>query len=234
MTLSWRDLDRVADELEAYCPAEVAPLYRPRWNVAPSDAHLVLRRTGAHPRQLELGNWGFLRDQGSGLLINARAETAASRPSFRAAFSDGRCVIPADGFYEWSGKGPERRPHWLHRSDGRLLLLAGLCQRAPARDPGGADGGLRFTVLTTAANRMVATLHDRMPVILEPGDVDRWLAEGPRDLLRPAPEVTLADRPVSRRANSVSNDDPACLDPPAEEPAEDAPAPTGRRQLSLF
>jgi putative SOS response-associated peptidase YedK len=240
MTLSKRDLDLVADELEAFYLTEVAGLYRPRWNVAPTDPHLVLRRSDAHRRQLEVARWGFLGTgkKGPPLLINARAESAASRPAFRAAFAGDRCVVPADGFYEWSGTGSARRPYWLHRADGRLLLFAGLHERSAAA-PGEVPLG-RFTVLTTAANAMVARLHDRMPVILAPGDVDAWLAEGSPALLRPAPEATLVATAVSRRANSVKNDDPACLDPASADGGQDGDSDTGeekpgkRPQLSLF
>jgi putative SOS response-associated peptidase YedK len=234
MTLSKRDLDLVADELAAFCPAEMAGLYRPRWNVAPTDAHLVLRRAAAHRRQLELARWGFpgTGKKGPALLINARAESAASRPAFRAAFAGDRCVVPADGFYEWSGEGPERRPYWLHRADGQLLLLAGLYQRGATSGGEGPVG--RFTVLTTAANALVARLHDRMPVILAPADVDTWLAEGAAAsaLLRPAPEEILVATAVSRRANSVKNDDPACLAPADVEGEHEKPGPG--RQLPLL
>ena len=234
MTLSRKDLDLVADELEAICPADVVASYRPRWNVAPTDVHPVVRlagerseaaRTAPAGRRLQLARWGFVgTGKGSPLLINARAETVASRPSFRSAFSNNRCLVPADGFYEWSGKGEARRPTWFHRSDGRLLLLAGLY------DPSG-----RFTVLTTTANALVSRLHDRMPVILTPEVVDVWLAQGMTSeaeaLLRPAPEDTLTATAVSRRANSVKNDDPACLEPATEE-AE--PASASERQLRML
>jgi putative SOS response-associated peptidase YedK len=269
MTLSRRDIDEVADELEAVYRPEMAALYRPRFNVAPTDWHPLLRAApgggdwgvgcagggaGAGARRWELvpARWGLAGPElarepgyynnrlpgrpGRGpLLINARSETAHVLDSFREAFARRRCVIPADGFYEWKGGGETRQPFWLHPPDGRLLLFAGLYDEGP-------DGEMRFTVLTTTANRVVAALHDRMPVILAPragaGDgaadagapdaVARWLRDGPRDLLRPAPEGALVATPVSRRVNSVKYDDPACLLPEAEgsHPQD--------RQLRLF
>jgi putative SOS response-associated peptidase YedK len=253
MTLSRRDIDEVADELGAVYRPEMAALYRPRFNVAPTDCHPVLRAApaggawgvgcagggaGAGARRWELvpARWGLGRPgRGGPLLINARSETAHVLDSFREAFARRRCVIPADGFYEWKGGGETRQPFWLHPPDGRLLLFAGLYDEGP-------DGEVRFTVLTTTANRVVAALHDRMPVILAPPGgaqdgaagagapdaVARWLRDGPRDLLRPAPEGALVATPVSRRVNSVKNDDPACLLPEAEgsHPQD--------RQLRLF
>lgn len=208
MTLTRKDLDEVARELEASYDPALATSYRSRWNLAPTDRHVIL--VGQPGRHLEPATWGFARKR---LLINARAESAAWKDAFREAFARRRCVVPADGFYEWSGEGAARRPHWFHRSDGRLLWLAGLYEEEAAQGSPASESRApwRFTLLTTSANQLLATIHDRMPVILSPGDAATWLAAPASGLLRPAPEGWLVAQPASRRVNAVRNDDPACL-----------------------
>jgi putative SOS response-associated peptidase YedK len=211
MTLTKRELAELAAELAAVFDPEAAFSFRPRYNVAPSDLHFVLRLDGGQ-RRLEPARWGLSPGApGRGPLINARAETAPSKGAFRGAFLGGRCVVPADGFFEWRATPEGRQPMWIHRADGGLLLLAGLWEAG------------RFAVLTTEPNRLVAEIHDRMPAILTPEEASAWLAAPSPALLRPAPEGLLAARPVSTRVNSVRNDDPECLAPPR----------TGPRQLSL-
>jgi putative SOS response-associated peptidase YedK len=218
MTLAWSDLDEVAAALEATYDDELRALYRPRYNVAPTDLHPIVTLAGAaQVRRLDFAAWGFSRGAKRPLLINARSETAALREGVRHAFASHRCIVPADGFYEWSGPKEARQPHWIHRRDGRLLLMAGLYEDAPAGQIGaGGDRG-RFCVLTCSPNQTVARLHDRMPVILEPGDVGAWLRNDAGAWLGPAPEDTLITAPVSSRVNSVKNDDPSCLLPPGPE-----------------
>ncbi|AUX26958.1 uncharacterized protein SOCEGT47_075300 [Sorangium cellulosum] len=207
-----------------------AAFYRPRYNIAPSSVHPVLRARDGR-RELVPATWGFTArfargGAGPSLLANARAESARTKPTFRDAFAARRCVIPADGFYEWTGPKGARRPTWFHPAGGGLLRLAGLYQ--PAKDPDAGDTGVRFTILTTDASADVAEVHDRMPVLLAPGDVDLWLgAIGGVDpaqveaLLRPAPRGTLAARAVSPRVNSVAHDGPDLL----REAAAGSPAP---------
>lgn len=209
MTLTRRELIELADELEATCDAAFAAAYRPRYNVAPTDQHPVLRLVDG-VRRLEPARWG-LKSTGKSKapLINARVETVRSRPAFKFAYRDGRCVVPADGFFEWNAAG---QPLWFHRGDGQLLLLAGLWE-------GGA-----FTVLTTTPNSLVATTHDRMPAILSRDEAAAWLASPSLDLVHPAPDGLLQAVTVSTRVNSVRHDDPDCL----------APAQTMPSQLSLF
>jgi putative SOS response-associated peptidase YedK len=223
MTLSRRELAELADELDAMPVAGAAATYRPRYNVAPTDTHPIVRLDPTGERHLQPAIWGFVSTApGRPPLFNARAETAPIKDSFRGAFVNGRCIVPADGFYEWAGTGDARRPFRLHRADGKLLLFAGLYEQS-------ATAGHRFTILTTEPNTVVAQLHDRMPVILAPDQVDRWLRRGDPGLLQPAPDDTLVATPVSARVNSVRNDDPACLEPPSPE----APPPP-KRQLNLF
>ncbi|KYG09157.1 hypothetical protein BE21_19535 [Sorangium cellulosum] len=209
---------------------KAAALYRPRYNIAPSTVHPVLRAQGGQ-RELVAATWGFTgRFAGGGaapsLLANARAEGARTKPTFRGAFAARRCVVPADGFYEWSGPKGARRPTWFHLAGGGMLRMAGLYQ--PAKDPDAGDIGVRFTILTTEASADVAQVHDRMPVLLAPEDVDLWLGVGEESdadrveaLLRPAPRGSLAARAVSTRVNAVGHDDPSLL----EEVAAEAAAP---------
>jgi putative SOS response-associated peptidase YedK len=207
MTLASDDIDEVAREIEAIYDASLRPSHRARYNIAPTDPHLIVRHEGGQ-RRLERASWGFVRPHRPPL-FNARSETAALRDSFRDSFAGRRCIVPADGFYEWSGPKNDRRPYWLHRRDGRLLLLAGIFED---------DGATRrFCVLTTNPNAVVARLHDRMPVILRPDDVDAWLENGSPTLLEAAPDDVLVAVPVSARVNSVKNDDPACRAPAAPE-----------------
>jgi putative SOS response-associated peptidase YedK len=144
------------------------------------------------------------------LVINARAETAAKR--FAASYARGRCVVPADGFYEWTGEGRHRRPLWFHAPDRSPLLMAGLLFEAREGDPVALPS---FTVLTAAARPPVAEIHDRMPLLLTPSAARRWLAERPEAM--PEGGVALVSTAVSSRVNAVVNDDPACLSPPEPE-----------------
>jgi putative SOS response-associated peptidase YedK len=162
------------------------------------------------PGQLTHARWGFHNEKYP--LINARAETLDKRGLFKVALrttqpeSRGRCLVPADGFYEWVGAKGDRHPIWYHRPDGKLLLFAGLYEV-------NRDGGLEFTVITTEANKLVAPVHDRMPVLIAPENGTAWLSAPRTDLLAPAPEDWLTATFVSDRVSSVANDDPDCLAP---------------------
>jgi putative SOS response-associated peptidase YedK len=197
-------LDAAPDEAEAAA-------YTPRYNVAPTQPHPILRLV-AGERRLARGGWGLPPIENR-LVINARSDNLGSG-MWRDAVAARRCVVPVDGFYEWQ----ENQPFWFHRQDGGLLLLAGLWEETPG------DGGLpRFVVITTAANALVAAAHDRMPAILPPACIGDWLARPAVDLLVPAGEEVLIARPVSTRVNSTANDDPRLLE-----------AVRPRTQLSLF
>ncbi len=207
MTLTKGGLVEIADELGA--TVEEGASYRPRYNVAPTDLHPVLAALDGS-RRLRMWRWGMSSGRpGKPPLINARAETAALRGPFREAYAFRRCVIPADGFFEWAKvSGGARQPKWFHRADGKLLLFAGLWEEGPSdgqkREP-------RFAVITTAANALVGQTHDRMPAMLSPEEAAAWLAGPASALLRPAPEGTLVARAVSTRVNFIANDDPECL-----------------------
>ena len=230
VTLTHPDMDEIA----ALCGAEwgsdlLGPeSYRPRFNVAPTDRHWIVRPGSGHSRLLVPATWGMTGSKVP-LVINARAESAAEKPMFRRALRERRCAVVTDGFYEWvSAGGRARLPIWFHRPAGGLLLLAGLYDESPRGVPP------RFVVLTTAANQMVTPVHDRMPAIIPPDRLGPWLEAGDPGLLTPAAEDTLVATPVSTRVNSVANDDPSCLEPPTE-PAPDTPPPVKqKRQLGLF
>jgi putative SOS response-associated peptidase YedK len=213
ITLTVPDLHTVAELLEADLAAEDAAAYRPRYNAAPTDrlfiAVLAAKASGAR-RQLVPARWGF-----PGGVINVRSETAARQP----AFEQGRAIVPADGFFEWTGPKSARRPIWFRPRAGGLLYLAGLARPLP-------DGQPCFVVLTTEARGPIAEVHDRMPVLLPPARAREWLERKDSGLLVPAPEDFLTATEVSTRVNSVANDDPGCLEPP--EP------PPPRKQLSLL
>lgn len=209
----------LARSLQAELASEDAALFRPRYNVAPTQLGWMLHLKEGR-RRLSLARWGF-PSRGGKLLINARSETAAKLPSFRDAWRARRCVIPSTGFYEWEGGPKDRRPIWFHPPDRGLLLLGGLYQP-------GEEGRERFVILTTQANETVARAHDRMPAIVFPEELSEWLREPPAAPLEPGPAAGLIATPVSKRLNQVVHDDPSCLDPPAKgEQGE-------RDQLELF
>lgn len=211
--------DDVLDELGVTPP----PGARPRYNVAPTDEMpVVLVRDGV--RVAELHRWGLIPSWAespkiAAKMINARAETAASRPAFRTAMAKRRCLVAADGFIEWRRDGNKRLPHWIHRADGKALAMAGLWERWKPKDVReGADWLLSFTILTGAANPLVAEIHDRMPIAVAAADWERWLepelgVDAIQDLLVPPPADELEMIAVSTRVNKVANDDPACLEP---------------------
>ena len=219
-TLTTNDYRAVAEALDAEIGAQEASEYRPRFNVAPGDRHLIVTVEGDR-RTLVAATWGFpggaaRRPEGH---INARSETAHARPAFRDAFMRGRCAIPADGFYEWTGPKDHRLPVWYHAPSG-VIALAGLFTEHV--DPRTGEVESRFAILTTAASELVAPVHDRMPVILSSDALAQWLRpidpdhpsiDHLRALLRPAPADALVATEVSSRANHVAHDDPACIAP---------------------
>lgn len=211
-------------------PAELMQIFKtlreanwsPRYNISPTQAVAVIRKV-QEGRALSLMRWGLVptwsKDPKSGPpLINARAETVASKPSFRDSFRKRRCLIPADGFYEWKATGPKtKQPYHISFADGRPFAFAGLWDHWEQ----GETAIDSCTIITTAANEQMRTLHERMPVILQPEDYDRWLdpeqknAAALEALLVPFEPEPLTIRPVSTLVNSPRNDAPECLtDPP--------------------
>jgi putative SOS response-associated peptidase YedK len=227
-----RSLERAFGVTElSETPRDLAP----RFNIAPTqavpivrnkpgrDLTIVRRTDGAAERELVSVRWGLVpawaKDPAIGnRMINARAEGISEKPAFRAAFRSRRCIVPASGFYEWrrQGRGP-KRPHLIRRKDGEPIGFAGLWETW--RDPSTGDEVTTCTIITREPNELVAELHDRMPVILDPKDYDRWLdpkAPGAEELLRPCPSEWLEAVPVSTRVNSPANDDESVLRPEGE------------------
>ena len=176
----------------------------PRYNIAPTQAAPVVRLEDDRPEATVM-RWGLgpFRAGGS-LLINARSETAATKPAFRQAWRQRRCVVPADGFYEW--QKPSRQAFHIHLPDLTPFVFAGLWERAGTNRPA------TFTILTTEASLELRPIHHRMPVILEVDVIEQWLRAGPLQAL--CGDVLEADA-VSSHVNSAANDGPECLAPPA-------------------
>lgn len=212
-----------AETVIADAPAD-AGWIAPRYNIAPTQPAAAVLIDGGR-RVLDALRWGLLpawaQDRSiAGRLINARAETLERRPVFRDAFARRRCLIPSDGFYEWSARG--RAPHWIRFRDRRPFAYAGLYERRAER----CGGELRtFTIITTEPNGVVRPLHDRMPVIIPPDGYDRWLDPSLggagrtersavlRALLRPYPAAEMIAQPVARTVNRADAEGPACVLP---------------------
>jgi putative SOS response-associated peptidase YedK len=193
----------------------------PNYNVAPTQEVAAVLSEGRE-RRLELLRWGLIPPwaddpQIGSRMINARAETAPEKPSFRRAFRERRCLIPADGFYEWKRTNGTKQPYYVRMQEGRPFAFAGLWESW--KDGSGPE--IRScTILTTKPNALAGEIHDRMPVILPTGSYDVWLdPEADRDelygLLAPYPEDEMEAYPVSRFVNSPSNNDPRCIEPAA-------------------
>jgi putative SOS response-associated peptidase YedK len=193
--------------------------FRTSYNVAPTQqVPAVLAEGGT--RRLEMLRWGLIPswadDPGIGVrMINARSETAPEKPSFRSALRKRRCLIPADGFYEWKRLNGSKQPYYFRRNGGRPFAFAGLWESW------NKDGEIRScTILTTTANDLAEEIHERMPVILPRDRYDAWLDPEAEDeelaaLLEPYPGDDLEVYPVSRFVNSPGNDDPRCIEPAA-------------------
>jgi putative SOS response-associated peptidase YedK len=196
-----------------------------RFNLAPQQLGLVVVEREDLRRAIVPYRWGLIpswaKDPRVGnRLINARAETVAVTPAFRASFMKRRCIVPADGFYEWQRLSPRlRQPNLVRRIDGQPMEFAGLWSiwRDPTQPE--AEPVRTFSIITTAANAVLAPVHNRMPVILAPADRGRWLDPAPPDpaeligLLRPAPDDLLELFAVSKLVNDVRNEGPELVLP---------------------
>jgi len=210
----------------ARCPDEVARVfdlaecadYPPRYNIAPGTDIPVIRRSPTNQNVLHLLRWGLVphwsRDPTLGSrLINARAESLTEKPSFRSAFTRRRCLVPADGFYEWDHQGATKQPYYFIEGNGELLAFGGLWESWQA-----PDGSLLRTtaIITTNATDEVALIHDRMPLIIHHRNLDTWLTGTPDEaqtLLKAPPFGTLRSWPVSRTVNRGAEEGPALIAP---------------------
>ena len=196
--------------------------WSPRYNIAPTQPVPVIRQNPKEPvRQLSLMKWGLVPhwakdSSGAAGMINARSETAATKPAFRDPLKHRRCLIPADGFYEWKRDGKTKQPFCFEVNQGQLFAFAGLWDRW--KDPNG-NWMKTCSILTTTPNAVTAAVHDRMPVILAADSYDLWLDPGMTDaqivseLLRPCDSGQMRCYPVSSRMNHVANDDAECSAP---------------------
>ena len=198
----------------------------PRYHIAPTDPVLAIRRVQPGGRVPGRQRWGLVpgrwAERRSGPpLINARAETLQRQPAFAESFRERRCLIPADGFYEWRDDERGKTPIWVSRPDGDLFAFAGVWAALPARD---GSGDLHScAIVTCEPNELIRPIHDRMPVILSPTHEARWLepdlAEGDLlSLLVPAPEELLGVREVTDAVNDVREDGPHLLEPRESQP----------------
>ncbi|MFN6463246.1 MAG: SOS response-associated peptidase [Nostoc sp. DedVER02] len=216
------------------------------FNIAPTQmVATVLQNPESEKREFKQLYWGLIpswaKDPAMGAkLINARAETVAEKPSFRSAFKHRRCLVLADGFYEWQRQQGKKQPFYFRLQDGQPFAFAGLwekwrCLRQPVRaaSPTGEAGTpapaneeiISCTILTTAANELLQFIHERMPVILEPKDYDLWLdsqVQTPQtlqQLLRPYPALAMTSYPVSTLVNNSRHNSPQCIIPLSDENA---------------
>jgi len=199
------------------------PKWMQRYNIAPTQPVPTVRvLTGEHNRTFGLMRWGLILpwaedDKTGSQLISARAETASQKPAFRSAFRQHRCLVLADGFYEWKKlEHGGKQPYYIRRTDCEPFAFAGLWERWEGPDMEFIES---CSILTTQANELVAQLHNRMPVILQPKDYDLWLdqevqaAELVQPLLKPSPAGELIAFPVHSVVNSPANDGPSCIEP---------------------
>ncbi len=201
------------------------PSLVPRYNIAPTQPVAAVRRVpGDGQRELVLLRWGLVpfwaKDPGIGArMINARSETVAEKPAFRAAFRRRRCLVLADGFYEWRRLERGKQPFYVRLRDERPFAFAGLWEHWEGSDEAAIDS---CTLMTTEPNDLIRPVHSRMPVILAPKDYDLWLDPGVqkadllRPLLRPYPSEGMLAYPISTWVNKPKNDSPRCIEPLAQ------------------
>ncbi len=198
------------------------PLFTPRYNIAPSQPIAAIRiDSDTATRTLVMLRWGLIpswaKDPKIGFqCINAKAETATEKPSFRSAFKKRRCLVIATGFYEWQVQGRSKQPMWIGLQSTRPFAFAGLWEHWT---PPEGEPLETCTIITTEPNDLMAPIHNRMPVILAPTSYDQWLdptfqhVEPLKALLRPYPSEELTAYPVSTLVNNPRHDAPQCLDP---------------------
>ncbi len=204
-TLSIPEIHFVAETAQASYDPNLAIKYRPRFNIAPTQSHYLVTEQRER-RSLVTATWGWtLR---TGLLINLRTETIFDREHYQRQLGKNRCLIPADGFFEWEGERAARLPHWFYAADRSLMFMAGIYWQG--------EQGRYFTILTTVAEPPVASLHDRMPVFVPLNAMELWWS-APELFLRAIPKTNLKAYRVSPKVNSTTHDEPDCIVPYIEE-----------------
>ncbi len=220
------------ETLEDRFNADFEKPFEPRYNMAPGQQLPVI--TNDEPNTIQRLEWGLVpswADDDTGGMINARSETLETKPSFRDAYEQRRCLVLADGFYEWVDTGSEKQPYRVAFEDDRPFAMAGLWERwestaettqtgleafgGGVEDASTDDGPLEtFTIVTTKPNELIADLHHRMAVILEPGAETEWLqGSDPQGLLEPYAADEMRAYPVSTAVNSPATDEPSLLEP---------------------
>jgi putative SOS response-associated peptidase YedK len=218
---------RKAEILARHFGVADVPALEPRYNIAPSQQVAVVRQKPgeqAPQREIVLMRWGLMpswaKDEKIGnRMINARAESLDEKPAFRRAFEHRRCLIAADGFYEWQAAGRKKQPYYIHFRDDRPFAFAGLWEHWEGPDNAAIES---CTIITSEASELVRPLHDRMPVILPPEAYTAWLDPAQRKteelakLLAPFSSAELEAYPVSTLVNSATNEEPGCVEPKKE------------------
>lgn len=203
-------------EIERRFDAEFDHDYEPRYNIAPGDTLAVIAPEDSET--ITTASWGFVPEWADSVddgprPINARAETVAENGLFRSAFENRRALVIADGYYEWAGNRGGKQPYRIARSDEAPFAMAGLWSHWSTD----GDSLSTVTIITTEPNETVASIHDRMPVILEPGTESHWLdgnaAPERLDVLKPSPNPDLEAHQISTLINDPANDSPAVIDP---------------------
>ena len=215
------------EAVRAYFRYDNEAVFPPRYNIAPSQPVAIVRNTARGDRELALVRWGLIPSwvkdpREFRMMINARSETAVEKPSFRSAMRHRRCLVPTDGFYEWTGAAGAKRPHLVRPRDRSPMGMAGIYDHWQ-----GADGSEieSMAILTTTANRAMSGLHDRMPVVIAPEHFDAWLdcrsgsAKHVDVLLHAPPEDLLQIVEVSRKLNNPRNEGPEVQEPVSSPPS---------------
>jgi len=230
-------LTSAPEAIRALFRFEEQPNFPPRYNIAPTQPIPIVRLVNGK-RQFALVRWGLLPSwvkdpKAFSLIINARGESVLDKPAFRAAMKYRRCLIPADGFYEWQRGGVRKRPYYVRAKNGRPLAYAGLWETWMG--PNGEELETA-AIVTTDANATLAPIHERMPVVVPPEAFDLWLncahvdAETAAALIQPAPDDLLEAYEISTAVNRVANDDARLIEPlPPDATPEAPPKPAPRR-----